>query len=104
MRNIFKYGAYVTALIHTTYVPLSVYFVLQPSGVTNTAIVNFSICTSGLVLGSYARLCPLTFLERWFRKQYNPHWVFNGTWIVYYGILGLERIVKFIRVVRHLQD
>ena len=100
MRNIFKYGAYVTALIHTTYVPFSVYFVLQPSGVTNAAMVNFGICTSGLVLGTYIRLCPLTFLERWFRKQYNPYWMFRGAWTAYYGVLLLQVIVQGLQKIR----
>ncbi len=100
MRVFFKYGAYFTALIHTTYVPLSVYLVLQPSGITNAAIVNFSICTSGLVLGTYIRLCPLTFLERWFRKRYNPHWMFQGAWTAYYGVLLMQIIVQGLQKIR----
>ena len=104
MRKAYKYGAYLTALIHSFYVPLSFILVLRPSGAGNAEMLNFGICTSGLVIGKFIHICPLTFLERWFRKQYNSRWMFKGTWVGYYGVLSLARIVKFIRTVRQVSD
>lgn len=99
MKPLFKAGAYLTALLHSVYVPTTLLFVLRPDPGA-LALANFGVCATGITVGFLIDYCPLTFIEKWFRRRYNPLWVFSGGWVQYYSRLALAAIGKFFHGIR----
>lgn len=87
MHSVYKVGAYLTAAVHTVYVPATLLTFVRPDP-GDAAAINFGVCITGLTVGFFVRYCPLTFIEKWFRRRYDPAWVFPGAWVRYYGLLA----------------
>lgn len=94
MKPLYKAGAYLTALIHSVYVPTTVLLAFRPDPGA-LAIANLGVCATGMSIGFFVDNCPLTFIEKWFRRRYNPQWVFRGGWVQYYGKLTFAVMRNF---------
>ncbi len=93
MKPLYKAGAYLTALVHSVYVPYTLATILRQDPDV-AAIANFGVCAVGMSVGFLVNYCPLTFVEKWFRRHYNPDWVFPGGWLQYYSRLAIIQLKK----------
>ena len=97
MRHLYKTSAYLTAFIHFIYGPFAVFLMISSKGQGVVESIYFGVSASATTIALFYSKCPLTVLEKWFRKKYDPQWVFNEIWTKYYLKKSRYYILKLIK-------